>query len=131
MKEIKEYLDHLLLHSTPQKPAWNKEALLENHAPKWNYIDGCMMEAVLEMYEITKDPEYLEFVDDFIDYYVDEDGNIRGYLREEVNSESISGGKVLFGLYKITKKEKYKKAFDLLYSQLEIQPRTEGGKLLV
>jgi len=33
----------------------------------WNYIDGCMIKAILEMYAITKEDKYLKFADDFID----------------------------------------------------------------
>lgn len=127
MEHIKEFLDQLLEVSTPEKPAWNKEALIENHQPKWNYIDGCMIKAVLEMYEITGDQKYLDFADHFIDYYIEEDGTILRYSVEELNCDNINEGKVLFKLYEITKKEKYKKALDLIYSQLQVQPRTKGG----
>lgn len=127
MKEIKEFVDRLLAQSTPQRPAWNKEVLLYDEKPKWNYIDGCMIKAILEMYESTKDSRYLAFADQFIDYYIAEDGTILGYQAEDVNCDNINEGKVLFPLYTYTKKEKYKKALDTLYGQLEIQPRTMAG----
>ena len=127
MNDIKVYLDELLKSSTPERPAWNKEALRENHQPKWNYIDGCMIKAVLEMYVLTGDRYYLDFSDDFIDFYVNDKGAIRGYQVEELNCDNINAGKVLFTLYEETGKEKYRKALDLLYSQLKVQPRTKGG----
>ena len=127
MKQIRQFLDHLLDTSTPERPAWNKEALREDHQPKWNYIDGCMIKAVLEMYEVTKNDKYLSFADIFIDYYIKEDGSILGYDAEELNCDNINEGKVLFGLYGLTGKGKYRRAIDLLYSQLQQQPRTESG----
>lgn len=127
MNQIKEFLDYLLDTSTPERPAWNKEALLEGHQPMWNYIDGCMIKAVLEMYEVTKDQKYLSFADTFIDYYIGEDGSILRYDVEELNCDNINEGKVLFKLYDLTRKEKYRKALDLLYSQVQVQPRTKGG----
>lgn len=127
MDKINQLLDNLLDQSTPERPAWNKEVLLENGKPQWNYIDGCMIKAVLKMYESTKNPRYLEFADQFIDYYIEDDGTILGYQAADVNCDNINEGKVLFSLYRYTKKEKYKRALDILYAQLKIQPRTVSG----
>ena len=127
ISKIERYLNHLIANSTPPKPAWNKEALLEDHAPKWNYIDGCMIKAVVDMYHATKEEKYITFAESFVDYYVREDGSILGYSVEELNCDNINPGKVLFPLYDYSQKEKYKKALDLLYSQIQVQPRTKGG----
>lgn len=127
MNDIKEYLDHLLLTSTPEKPAWNKEAVRENKKAAWNYIDGCMIKAVLEMYTITEDKKYLKFADDFIDHYIDETGTILGYDIEDYNCDNVNEGKVLFPLFEITGKEKYKKAIQNLYQQILAHPRTKEG----
>ena len=43
------------------------------------------------------------------------------------NVDNINEGRVLFDLYKETGKPKYKRAINLLYSQLQSQPRTETG----
>jgi len=125
LENIKNFLDDLLDKSTPDKPMWNIEHILENKPPKWNYIDGCMIKAVLEMYYITEDKKYIEFANDFIDFYVNEEGEILGYEVDEYNCDNINEGKVLFDLYDITKKEKYKKAIELLYSQVITHPRTK------
>lgn len=127
MQDIKDFLDNLMEKSTPSKPAWNIEHTLENKPPKWNYIDGCMIKAILEMYYILGEEKYINFVDSFINYYINDNGEILGYNLEDYNSDNINGGKVLFDLYKITKKEKYKKALDLLYSQIMTHPRTSEG----
>ena len=127
LDKIKEFLDNLLEKSSPEKPAWNIEKILEGCPPAWNYIDGCMIKAVLEMYYISKDKKYIDFADNYIDFFVNDDGEILGYDLEDYNSDNINEGKVLFDLYAITKKEKYRKALDLLYSQLKMHPRTNGG----
>ena len=121
------YIRNLMEKSTPDKPTWNIERIREGKNPEWNYIDGCMIKAVLEMYSISGDPAYLKFADDFIDYYVFDDGTIRGFSVEEYNIDSINEGKVLFDLYRLTGKEKYRKAIDLIYSQVKTQPRTKAG----
>ncbi|SEW35042.1 glycoside hydrolase family 88/105 protein [[Clostridium] fimetarium] len=127
MDIIVKYIDELLEKSTPEVPMWNVEKLKAGLKSTWNYIDGCMIKAVLEMYAISKDEKYLKFADEFIDYRVNEDGTINGYDINEKNIDNINAGKTLFELYDITGKEKYRKAIDLIYSQIAIMPRTESG----
>lgn len=127
MDAIERYIKELMEKSTPDCPVWNIEKILQGEKSGWNYIDGCMIKAILEMYSITKDSNYLEFADTFIDYRVKEDGSIDGYDVEELNIDNVNAGKTLFELYDLTGKEKYRKAIDLVYSQIERMPRTEEG----
>lgn len=127
MDRIEKYIDELMEKSTPDRPIWNIEKILQGVKSKWNYIDGCMIKAILEMYAITKDEKYFKFADAFIDYKVREDGTIDGYDINELNIDNINAGKTLFELYDLTGKEKYRKAIDLVYSQIENMPRTEEG----
>lgn len=127
MNVIAKYMDELMAKSTPDRPVWNIEKILSGEAAGWNYIDGCMIKAVLEMYSITREEKYLKFADDFIDYRVHEDGSIDGYSVEEKNLDNVNAGKTLFELYDLTGKEKYRKAIDLVYSQIEKMPRTKEG----
>lgn len=127
MDTIIKYIDELMEKSTPDRPIWNIEKILQGIKSKWNYIDGCMIKAILEMYAITGDEKYFKFADNFIDYKVMEDGSIDGYSVEELNIDNINAGKTLFELYDLTKKEKYRKAIDLVYSQIHQMPRTKEG----
>lgn len=127
MDVIERYIRELMVKSTPDRPVWNIEKILQGKTSDWNYIDGCMIKAVLEMYAITGDKDYLEFADEFIDYRVREDGSIDGYDVEELNIDNVNAGKTLFELYDLTGKEKYRKAIDLVYSQIEKMPRTREG----
>ncbi|MBO4505062.1 MAG: glycosyl hydrolase family 88, partial [Lachnospiraceae bacterium] len=70
MDRISEYIDRLLEGSTPDAPLWNIEKIRQGKKATWNYIDGCMIGAVLEMYDITGDEKYLRFADSFTDYRV-------------------------------------------------------------
>ncbi|MDR2183418.1 MAG: glycoside hydrolase family 88 protein [Clostridiales bacterium] len=125
--DILKFVDELLARSTPAHPAWNVEHALEKAPPKWNYIDGCMIKAVLDLYYATNDKKYLDFARGFIDFFVDESGKILGYDVEEYNCDNINMGKVLFDLYEIFGDEKYRLALDLQYSQLQGQPRISAG----
>lgn len=127
MDRIRKYIDELIEKSTPDRPIWNIEKIRQGKGASWNYIDGCMITAILEMYEITKDEKYLQFADDFTSFYIEEDGSIKFYDKEEYNLDNINAGKNLYKLYDLTGKEKYRKAIDTLYDQLKGQSRTPSG----
>jgi unsaturated rhamnogalacturonyl hydrolase len=127
MEILDRYINELLEKSTPQAPIWNIEKIRSGQKSNWNYIDGCMIKAVIELYHITKDEKYLTFADHFIDYFVHEDGSIDSYSPTEYNIDHVNAGKTLFDLYKLTGKEKYRKAIDTIYSQVKAQPRTNAG----
>ena len=127
MKILDPYIEQLLEKSSPQAPVWNIEKINQGQKPSWNYIDGCMIKALLELYHITKDSHYLKFADNFIDYFVQEDGSILSYDPKEYNLDNVNAGKTLFDLYTLTSKEKYRRAIDTVYGQLKTQPRTSTG----
>ena len=126
-KKIDSYIERLLDGSTPDKPLWNIESIRQGKSAHWNYIDGCMITALLCAADITGETKYADFAESFIDYYISEDGSILGYEMEKFNLDDVNEGRVLFDLYKATGKEKYKKAIFLLREQLEKQPRTNTG----
>lgn len=127
MDRIEKYIEELMEKSTPDRPIWNIEKILQGKKSKWNYVDGCMIKAILEMYSITNDKKYFDFADAFIDCKVYDDGTIDGYDVSELNIDNVNAGKTLFELYDLTGKEKYRKAIDLIYSQIEQMPRTKEG----
>lgn len=125
--KIDAYINRLIDDSRPDAPMWNIENIRMGKKPHWNYIDGCMVCAFMEIAEITGNRKYSDFVEEFIDYYVNEDGTIRGYDKEKYNLDDVNEGRVLFPLYKKTGKEKYRLAIELQNSQLRDQPRTSTG----
>ena len=127
MTLIDNYIEKLLTQSTPEKPLWNIEAIHQGKAPAWNYVDGCMMTSLLSLYRQTKDEKYYRFVESFMDYYVLEDGTLRGYEQSTYNLDDICESRVLFDLYDRTKQEKYNKAIELTYRHILRQPRTKEG----
>ena len=124
---IDRYIDRLIADTKPEAPVWNIENIRHGKPPAWNYIDGCMMTSLYSIYRSTGDKKYLDFIENFVDYYVFEDGSIRGYDLETYNLDNINEGRILFDLYRETGKEKYGKAIELLYSQLKSQPRIALG----
>lgn len=127
MNTIERYVDRIMRESTPDKPLWNIEKIHQGKINGWNYIDGCMMIALLNLHKITGDRKYYDFAENFLDYYVFEDGSLRGFKEEDYNLDNICEGRVLFDVYRMSGKEKYRKAIETLYGQLQRQPRTTEG----
>ncbi|MEE1110492.1 MAG: glycoside hydrolase family 88 protein [Lachnospiraceae bacterium] len=125
--QIEEYIAYLLANSSAEKPMWNKEMIRQGKKNKWNYIDGCMITAILSLYEITGEQKYFDFAKEFIDFFVQEDGTIKTYDVKEYNLDNINTASNLFFLYDKTGEEKYKLALDHVRTQLDTMPRTKEG----
>lgn len=127
MEILDRYIDQLL-----KKAALRHRSGISKKSGRGQNLPGTilmagMINAILELYHIKKNPAYLEFADAFIDYFVREDGSILSYDPKEYNLDNVNAGKTLFDLYKLTGKAKYRKAMDTVYSQLQGQPRTSTG----
>lgn len=127
MNVIERYVQQILDGSTPDKPLWNIEKIHQGKVNGWNYIDGCMMIALLNLHEITGSKIYFDFAEKFLDYYVLDDGSMRGYQEEDYNLDNLCEGRPLFDVYAATGKEKYRRAIEKLYGQIKRQPRTQEG----
>jgi len=108
---------------------WKDSFMLEgDKAPKWRYDQGVILKGIEGIWNATGDGKYFSYIQKSMDYYVKEDGSIKGYKPDEFNIDHLNNGRLLLLLYRVTGKEKYKKAADLLRSQLKDHPRTsEGG----
>ena len=125
--EIDRYVLRLIEESSPEVTAWNIEKARAGKPATWNYIDGCMLSALLEMGRITGDARCFEFVEHFVDSFVLEDGTIRTWQKEKQTLDDINEGRVLFELFEAMGKEKYRLAADALHQALCEQPRTHEG----
>ena len=95
---------------------------------RWSYEHGVLLKGVENVWLNTADGKYFKFIQQSIDRFVTDDGTIRTYKIDDYNLDNINEGKLLLTLYRVTEKEKYKKAADQLRQQLKGQPRThEGG----
>ena len=95
---------------------------------RWSYDQGVILKGIEGIWNNTGDVRWFNYIQHSMDFYVQEDGTIKDYRPDEHNIDNINNGKLLLLLYRVTGKQKYKKAADLLRSQLLTQPRTnEGG----
>lgn len=108
---------------------WKDSFSLKPGQPaKWSYDQGVILKGIEGLWNATGNVEYFRYIQKCMDFYVQDDGGIKGYRPDEYNIDHINNGKLLLLLYRVTGKEKYKKASDLLRNQLRTHPRTsEGG----
>jgi len=93
----------------------------------WSYDMGVVLKGMEALWKATGDATYFKYIQKSMDAWVNEDGTIRGYDPHEFNIDNVNDGKLLLTLYRVTEKEKYKKAAELLRSQLQNHPRTKEG----
>lgn len=101
----------------------------KDKGPQWTYDMGVVLEGIVEVWRNTGDKTYFEYVQNWMDQFVTEDGNIRNYKPDSYNVDHIKNGRSLLFLYKVTGQQKYLKASEKIYNQILEQPRTHEGGL--
>ena len=94
---------------------------------KWSYDMGVVLKGFEGIWMNTGDVSYFNSIQKKIDFFVKDDGSIKNYELDEYNLDHVNNGKLVLLLYRVLGKEKYKKAADLLRSQLKTHPRTKEG----
>ncbi|QQS98322.1 glycoside hydrolase family 88 protein [Sphingobacterium spiritivorum] len=99
----------------------------EKKGPKWTYDLGVTLEGMTEVWRNTGDGVYFNYIQSWMDQYVDNEGNIKNYKLADHNIDNVKNGRTLLMLYKVTRKDKYLKAASILFDQLKEHPRTKQG----
>jgi unsaturated rhamnogalacturonyl hydrolase len=105
---------------------WKDSFSLGNQA-KWSYDMGVILKGFEGIWRNTGDVKYYNYILRQMDFFVQDDGTIKTYRPDEYNIDHINNGKLVLLLYRITLKEKYLKAANLLREQLRTHPRTKEG----
>jgi unsaturated rhamnogalacturonyl hydrolase len=93
----------------------------------WNYELGTLLEGIDSVWLDTTDPRYFNYIKSSVDQFVEPDGSIPSLKVEEYQLDNILLGRQLLLLYGVTQQARYAKAAELLYQQLQQQPRTPSG----
>ncbi len=93
----------------------------------WNYEQGLILQAFYEMWRKSGDQKYFNYIKKNIDYYVQDNGDIKTYDFNKLTLDNIAPGRAVLNVYNETKETKYKIAADTLRKQLSMQPRTSNG----
>ena len=96
---------------------------------KWNYTTGLELKAFLDCHDLEGAGAALGYVRDWYDAIIDSTGSIGGgYKESNYSLDHICPGWTLLKLVGFHPEEKYDKALQQLYRQLQAQPRNpEGG----
>ena len=108
------------------------ESIMNRHRDRyddWNYVTGTVLRGFEEVWRLTGDAKYYNYIKDTIDPLVHEDGSIDGYRIEDYNLDEVQSGRMILFLFKETDDEKYRKAADLIRSQFKGHPRIKAGGL--
>ena len=91
----------------------------------WGYAKSLYLYGQYLVFKRTRDPRYLQYIKDWLDFHVDENGvvrnaNAQGEVSEIKydNLDSMLPGNLLLLLYQETKEPKYKLAADRIRSGL-------------
>ncbi|MDO4197595.1 MAG: glycoside hydrolase family 88 protein [Erysipelotrichaceae bacterium] len=111
--QINAYVDSYMANFTPYKGG------------EWCYEDGILMTAIYDMYKVSGVQKYYDFVMNYFDGIIGEDGSILRKRNESYNIDNICPGIALMKLYRDNPLPKFKKCMDYLYDQLMKHPRTK------
>jgi rhamnogalacturonyl hydrolase YesR/lysophospholipase L1-like esterase len=91
---------------------------------RWVYITGFYMSAQYRIYKVTGNQAYLQYIKDWIDDHVNEDGVID---RDIWSLDNCQPGLATLYLYQETGEKKYKAAANHIRNTLRTFPRTSDG----
>jgi unsaturated rhamnogalacturonyl hydrolase len=100
-------------------------AFYVDRRPKWAYDVAFLGMAMDRLGAV--DPKYSEYMDDWVDYFVQPDGSVLDYRKEEYNLDRIFPGRNVLTVYRRKGDAKYKAALDGLIDQLRDHPKTQSG----
>ena len=95
-----------------------------------DYEDGCALLAARQLHEVSGDEAYFSFIKNYADTFLSEEGGIRGDSQEAFSADWVHAGRIFFFLYRTTKEEKYRKAFESVMNRLCDYQRCECGNFV-
>lgn len=98
-----------------------------SYTQKWAYDYGVLLKGLAALWSVTGCNRYYQYIKNGMDYFIEENGNIRLYRQEDYTLDNINNGKILLWLYEQTGEPRYQKAAGRLRNQLTKQPRTSEG----
>ncbi len=93
--------------------------------PKWAYDVAFLGMAIDRLGNI--DPKYSRYMEDWVNYFVQEDGSVTDYRIDEYNLDRIFPGRNVLTVYRRNPLPKYKTALDNFIEQLKTHPKTKSG----
>ena len=92
--------------------------------PKWSYVMGIELEAMLDTYLRYGGADILDYCQAYTDTMIDQQGRIRGYELKDYNLDNVRTGHFVARMYQHHAEAKNRRAMQTLMRQLDRQPRT-------
>lgn len=93
----------------------------------WNYEDSCVLVGAIDLYEVTREPLYRDFVLSYLSRFVLEDGSIPNFETNAYSIDNVAPGRALFFALRETGDERYEKAIRFHEERLSGHPRCACG----
>ena len=93
--------------------------------PKWAY-DVAFLGMAIDKLGRT-DARYSKYMENWVNYFVHDDGSVTDYRLKEYNLDRIFPGRNVITVYKRNPDQKYKLALDTFIEQLKTHPKTNSG----
>lgn len=94
---------------------------------RFHYHQGVFLSGMYKTYELCKDEKYYQYVKDWVDSIIDEEGTVTNF--DSTQLDDIQPGILLYPLLDRTGDERYQKALDTLLPIILNFPRNEVGGL--
>lgn len=95
--------------------------------PRWSYVMGIEQEAMLDTYLAHKDKSIINYLKEYCDTMINSKGEITGYNYKDFNLDNVRPGRYVLRMNQLFPEKKNLKALQMLFKQLENQPRTDEG----
>jgi unsaturated rhamnogalacturonyl hydrolase len=112
---------------TAMNRVWADSANGKGVPPRWVYDFGVILNGMKTLWYATGDRRYYDFIKNGVDKFVNADGTIKTYKVDDYNLDQVRMGSAVLMMYRVTGDAKYKKAADLIRTQLKDHPRTDEG----
>jgi unsaturated rhamnogalacturonyl hydrolase len=106
---------------------WKDSLGIPGHPVKWRYDQAVILKGIEGTWLKTRDKKYFHYIQKSMDFFVNDQGQIRTYKQSDYNIDNILPGRNLLTLYKETGNQKYYKAALALREQLKLHPRISTG----
>ncbi|AMJ65217.1 hypothetical protein AXW84_07105 [Hymenobacter sp. PAMC 26628] len=96
---------------------------------RWDYEQGLMLRALERVWQRTGDAKYFTYIQKDVDQFVQKDGSIRTYKKDDYTLDNLPTGRALLLLAQVSgpQQARYQQAAARLRKQLAEQPRTKEG----
>lgn len=96
---------------------------------RWAYDVSLVCLALFDLSARTGDPRYADYAAKVTGSFVRPDGTIEVYKFDDLSLDNVRPAVTVLALYERTKEQRYRKAADTVWEQMQQMPRTASGGL--